>query len=87
MSKKPEICCKGYETYEISCIASDPDKDSLIYTWSATGGKIIGDGATIPWICPGGSQSTISVVVSDSRGGKDALNFVMKGGCSRTLIK
>jgi iron complex transport system substrate-binding protein len=36
----------------VTCIASDPDDDTLTYTWSATGGTISGLGSVVTWIAP-----------------------------------
>jgi len=54
----------------ISCAASDPDGDTLTYTWSADGGTISGEGSTVTWEAPTAEGSyTISVTVSDGKGG------------------
>lgn len=51
--------------------ASDPDNDTLTYTWSATGGKIEGNGPEVRWnsqgLAPG--KYTITGKVDDGRGG------------------
>ena len=39
--------------YQVRCIASDPDGDELSYAWSASGGKISGEGVVAAWIAPG----------------------------------
>ncbi len=39
-------------TSVITCVASDPDDDTLTYTWSATGGTISGLGSIVTWIAP-----------------------------------
>jgi len=36
----------------IYCEAVDPDGDELAYTWSASGGEIVGDGAYVEWLPP-----------------------------------
>lgn len=36
----------------IQCLASDPDGDTLNYTWSAPAGTITGSGLTIQWTAP-----------------------------------
>jgi hypothetical protein len=55
---------------EIECVATDPDADSLTYTWSVSAGELFGEGPVIEW----GSPTTeglyrISVTVDDGRGG------------------
>ncbi len=55
---------------EIECIASDPDDNELIFEWSTDGGGISGEGAVVTWTSPlRGGEVTITVTVSDSRGG------------------
>lgn len=55
---------------QITCSASDPNGHELIYTWSATGGHIIGTGATASWTAPAELDIyEIAVVVTDGHGG------------------
>lgn len=61
----------------ITCVASDPDGDTLTYEWSAvdeTGnpaGNITGEGYTTTWVAPNDYGTyTITVTVSDGRGGE-----------------
>ena len=58
----------GFST--ITCVASDPEDDTLTYDWTATGGTISGIGSVIGWIAPGVSGTySIYVSVSDGEGG------------------
>jgi hypothetical protein len=53
-------------SYTIACIASDPEGADLVYEWSASGGVIEGEGATVTWTAPGViGQCEISVTVRD----------------------
>ena len=55
---------------EIQCVASDPDGDNLMYTWTADAGNIRGDGASIVWVPPGKMGTyPVSVRVMDGKGG------------------
>lgn len=55
---------------DIVCNATDPDGDSLMYGWSASGGQITGQGDTITWTAPDSAGSyNITVIVADRRGG------------------
>jgi len=51
--------------------ASDPDNDSLTYTWTTTGGAVEGSGPEVRWSSSGTTPGTYSVRVrvDDSRGG------------------
>ena len=58
------------KAYEIECIALDPDGDELIFEWSADGGDISGEGIVATWTAPPqGGEVTVTVTVSDGRGG------------------
>ncbi|MGD9116161.1 MAG: Ig-like domain-containing protein [Dehalococcoidia bacterium] len=64
----------------ITVVASDPDNDELIYTWTTDRGSISGSGAEVTWTAPGeyGTYAVI-VIVSDGRGGEatDGLNVIV----------
>lgn len=54
----------------ISVTASDPDGDTLSYSWSATGGTISGTTSSVTYTAPSTAGTyTIFVTVSDSKGG------------------
>jgi hypothetical protein len=58
---------------QIVCHAADPDgdDDELSYNWSADGGGITGDGATVTWTAPNSEGSyNIAVTVTDGHGGE-----------------
>ncbi|HKP38977.1 MAG TPA: hypothetical protein VJT71_19115 [Pyrinomonadaceae bacterium] len=52
-------------TVGITTTASDPDGDTLLYTYSTTGGRITGDGANVSWdlsgLAPGTYTATVEV--------------------------
>jgi hypothetical protein len=61
-------------TCQIVCYATDPDgdDDELSYNWSASGGEINGEGATVNWTAPDSLGSyNVTVTVTDGRGGED----------------
>jgi hypothetical protein len=63
------------EVSTITCTASDPDGDTLTYTWTATGGTISGSGSSIFWTAPLSSGTyTITCTVSDGKSGSDTKN-------------
>lgn len=56
----------------LECVALDVDNDSLSYMWKATGGTLIGSGASLDWKAPSEiGIYTITVSVSDGKGGRD----------------
>lgn len=56
---------------DFTCIASDPDGDKLIYSWTADNGTIKGDGPAAKWTSPAWmGKYNISVTVSDGKGGQ-----------------
>ena len=61
---------KPGETVSISCIASDPNGDELVYEWNANVGIINGNGPVVQWTAPmTSSVATVTCMVSDGRGG------------------
>jgi hypothetical protein len=56
---------------QVVCTVSDRDGDELSYNWSASEGKIYGEGATVTWIAPLSVGSyNVTVIVTDGRGGE-----------------
>lgn len=80
--KLPELVIIKYETADLSCLASDSDDDALDYVWQATGGKLIGSGASMQWIAAGEpGKYTITIEVSDNKGGISSFSIVVKVNC------
>jgi outer membrane protein OmpA-like peptidoglycan-associated protein len=59
------------ERTAITAVASDPDNDPLTFTWTASGGQIVGSGAKVQFDSTGLQPGSYNVkgTVSDGRGG------------------
>jgi len=69
MTADEEITLSG--SAQIQCVATDKDKDTLSYQWSADGGMIEGTGDNVTWIPPDSvGDYTIEVTVTDDQGGE-----------------
>jgi outer membrane protein OmpA-like peptidoglycan-associated protein len=77
-NRRPMINCSvdhtsvnAGELVLVTAVASDPDGDPLTFSWSASGGKIIGSGASVHLDTAGLSSGQYAVTgsVSDDRGG------------------
>lgn len=78
----PELIIRKYETADVACLATDPDKDQLTYIWKATGGKLIGGGPNIQWLAAGDPGTyTITCEVSDGNGGDDSFTITISVHC------
>lgn len=70
---------KQAESTPVECIASDPDGDELSYAWSSKAGNFSGKGPAVTWTAPNSCATfTISVNVSDGRGGEATGEMVIK---------
>jgi outer membrane protein OmpA-like peptidoglycan-associated protein len=49
------------ESVSLTADASDPDGDVLVYTWTATGGRVVGSGATVTFDTTGLTPGTYTV--------------------------
>jgi hypothetical protein len=71
----------------LTCIASDPDGDVIRYSWSASGGSITGVGNKVTWIAPSkGGEYTITVIVSDGKGGETQGNVMVNVSAAMKTI-
>jgi hypothetical protein len=61
--------CAG-DKVALAATATDPDGDSLLYSWTSSGGKIVGDGASTLFDTTGlePGEYTVRVEVNDNKG-------------------
>jgi len=66
------------DSSKVACIASDPDGDSLTYTWSATGGTFSGTGSVVTWTAPRTPGTyAITVNVTDGKAGEATMQLTI----------
>jgi PKD domain len=58
-----EGCTPSSTTVQLAATATDPDGDTLLYTWSTTGGRITGDGPNVTWDLSGATPGTYTATV------------------------
>lgn len=56
-------CTPTSSTVQLTANATDPDGDTLLYTWTTTGGRIVGDGPNVTWDLSGVSPGTYTANV------------------------
>jgi chitinase len=67
---------------DITCIASDPDDDTLSFTWDIPAGKLAGEGENIQWLAPTEPQRyIIRVTVTDTEGNTDTAKLAVDVEC------
>src|SRR4030043_747857 len=72
------IIALKWKTYTIQCDASDPEGDNLPYQWSATIGKITGDGPLVTWqTFDQSGHDVIRVKVTDDKGNEAEGNLAI----------
>ena len=79
LTANPQSPIEVNQSTTITCLATDQDGDTLIYSWNKTGGTITGSGSTIAWIAPAISETyAITCKVSDGNGGQDSKSINIK---------
>ena len=53
---------------DLTAVAMDPDNDTLLYTWSVTGGKLSGEGRSVSWDLSGAQPGTYTATVEVNDG-------------------
>ncbi len=65
------------ETTQIHANGSDPDGDTIQYSWNATAGTITGSGDTVTYQADGPGAATITVNLNDGHGGTTSCSVSM----------
>ncbi|MBA2527083.1 MAG: PKD domain-containing protein [Pyrinomonadaceae bacterium] len=59
---------------QLTAQATDPDNDTLLYTWSVTGGRISGEGRAVNWDLSGVNPGTYTSTVEVNDGNQHTAN-------------
>ena len=59
---------------DLTANASDPDNDTLLYTWSVTGGRLTGEGRGVSWDLSGVNPGTYTASVEVNDGNQHTAN-------------
>ena len=59
---------------QLTANATDPDNDTLLYTWSVTGGRISGEGRAVNWDLSGVNPGTYTATVEVNDGNQHVVN-------------
>jgi PKD domain len=64
-------CTPSGNEVQLTANFTDPDNDTLLYTWSVTGGRLTGEGRAVTWDLTGVANGTYTatVEVNDGNGG------------------
>lgn len=63
----------------ITCIANDPDGDTVRYSFNAADGSVSGSGNKVSWVAPNSAGDIgITCVVSDGKGGESKQTVVVR---------
>ena len=61
-------CQPSSDQVQLTADASDPDNDTLLYTWSVTGGRITGEGRQVNWDLSGVADGSYTATVEVNDG-------------------
>ncbi len=60
------VAVRRWDVIDIECNAVDPDGEKINFVWSATAGKLSGEGARIEYIATEGKDQVVTVIITDS---------------------
>jgi Bacterial Ig domain len=61
--ENPVDCVPTGNEVSLTANATDPDNDTLLYTWSVTGGRLTGEGRTVTWDLSGVAAGSYTATV------------------------
>src|SRR5437660_2282624 len=64
-----ETCTASPSQVQLATVASDPDGDTLLYSYTVTGGRVTGEGANVTWDLNGVNPGTDTATVEVDDGG------------------
>ncbi|MBI3661509.1 MAG: OmpA family protein [Acidobacteria bacterium] len=79
-AEKASVYAESGEMVGVRVMASDPDNDTLSYSWSATGGAVDGSGPAVKWNSAGTRTGAYAITasVSDGKGGAASCSVDIK---------
>jgi hypothetical protein len=73
-TSSPSCTASASRSVDLMANATDPDNDTLLYTWSVTGGKLTGEGRTVSWDLSGAQPGTYTATVDVNDGNAHTAN-------------
>ena len=67
-------CSPSGNEVQLTANATDPDNDTLLYTWSVTGGHLSGEGRSVAWDLSGVANGTYTATVEVNDGNQHTAN-------------
>ncbi|HSE36955.1 MAG TPA: hypothetical protein VLG74_06595, partial [Blastocatellia bacterium] len=83
--RSPSGCAASSNEVQLTANYTDPDNDTLLYTWSVTGGKLTGEGRVVTWDLTGVADGSYTATVEVNDGNQHPVTgtaTVAVGPCS-----